>query len=98
MKVEILICADVIINEDDDIDALREEVISKISSQISKFAGSKLGSTLYHENGMYNYLNHEVAFDDEGEYAYIPENHNVCKDKKCPRYGKPLINGECKDV
>lgn len=104
MKVEIPIYADVKLDEldyDGDIKKIKNELKDEISSKISKFAGSKLGSTLYHENGMYNYLkdvDHEVAFDDEGEYAYIPENHKTCEDQQCPRFGKPLINGECKDV
>lgn len=68
MQVEVLIHADVNILEDDDIDALREEIIERIRTCISKFAGN-----VNTKKGMYGYLedvDHEVAFDDEGNFEW----------------------------
>lgn len=73
MKVEILITADVIVFEDDDIGTLKKEVNYEVRNAVSRFAGSKHNSTPYHENGMYDFIrnvDHEVAFDDEGTYRY----------------------------
>ena len=67
MNVEILIHANVNILEDDDIEALREEIIERTSTCMSKFAGE------HSHNGMFGYLknvDHEVAFDDEGTFEW----------------------------
>ena len=71
MQVEILIHADVNILKDDDIDALREEIIERIRTCISKFVGP------HNHNGMFGYLknvDHEVAFDDEGNFEWRKKN------------------------
>lgn len=72
MNVEILIHANVNILEDDDIEALREEIIERTSACISEFAGN-----VNTKKGMYGYLedvDHEVAFDDEGTFEWRKKN------------------------
>ena len=73
MKVEILITADVIVFEDDDIECLKNEVTNEVIKSVKQFAGSKYNSTPYHENGVYDYLrhvDHEMGFNDEGEFQW----------------------------
>jgi len=78
MRLEILIYADVKIDEDDDIEELKSEIKNQLRKSMSRFGGSP-NTGPYQHNGMYDYLDnvdYEESFDDEGVYDFISKKYD----------------------